>query len=102
MTKQNAVWAYPNSSLGRKFPKPGFVFTACMPKSIIVRELSEIVVPRISVTALALRESVSDRVVVISLNNRNPCLAQNVASAVWRWTECAEITEAVESLDSTG
>ena len=100
MTEQDAVRAYLNSNLRRKFPEPSLVVAARVSKSVIIRDLSEIVVARIGVTALAIRESVSDRVVVISLNARHSCFTRNLTCSISEWTECTEISKAVKALDS--
>ena len=66
MTEQNAIGANPDPDFRLKFPQPGFVMVIGMPKSVVVRDPGEIVIARISVTALAIRKSVSDRVIVVS------------------------------------
>src|SRR5262249_25479743 len=59
------------------------------------------VIARIGVAALTICESVADRVIVISLNDWNCCFTQNLTSSIGKWTECANISETVESPDPT-
>jgi len=99
VTEQYAAGAYLNSDLGRELPKPVFVVTAGVPKSVIIGEFSEIVVARIGVAALTIRKSVADRVIVISLNDWNRCFTYNLTSSIGKWTECAKISKAVKSPD---
>jgi hypothetical protein len=82
-----------------KVPQPGFVIASGVPKSVLVRDPGEIVVARISVTALAIRKSVSDRVVVISLNDRDSGYTQNLAYSIGQGTECAGISKTVQVLN---
>jgi hypothetical protein len=57
------------------------------------------VIARIGVTALTIRESIADRVIVISLNDWNCCFTHNLTSSIGKWTECAKISKAVKSPD---
>src|SRR5260370_37718939 len=82
MTEQSAIRDNPDPHLRLKFPQPGFVIVAGVSKSVVVRDPSEIVIARISVTALAIRKSVSDRVIVVSLNDRNSGFTQNLAHSI--------------------
>jgi len=99
MTEQSAVGAYLDPDLRLEFPEPGFVIAACVPKSVVVRDPRKIVVARISITALAIRKSVSDRVVVISLNDRDSCLPQDFTYSIGRWAECTQISKTVKVLN---
>src|SRR5260370_15214492 len=75
------------------------VCSSDLSKSVVVRDPSEIVIARISVTALAIRKSVSDRVIVVSLNDRNSGFTQNLAHSIRQWAECAEISKTVQVLN---
>ena|ERR1700730_5806692 len=99
MTEQNAIGANPDPDFRLKFPQPGFVMVIGVPKSVVVRDPGEIVIARIGVTALAIRKSVSDRVIVVSLNDRNSGFAQNLAHSIRQRAECAEIPETVQVLN---
>ena len=99
MTEQDAPGAYLNSDLGRELPKPFFVVTAGVPKSVIIGEFSEKVVARIGVAALTIRKSVADRVIVVSLYDWNCCFTQNLANSIGKRTECSKISKAIESPD---
>jgi hypothetical protein len=48
---------------------------------------------------LAIGESVSDRVVIVSLNDRSPCFTQDLANSIGEWTESAEISKTVKVFD---
>src|ERR1700741_965544 len=99
MTEQSAIRPDPDPDLRLKFPEPGFVIVVGVPKSVVVRDPSEMVIARISVTALAIRKSVSDRVIVVSLNDRNSGFTQNLAYSIWQRAECAEIPKTVQVLN---
>jgi hypothetical protein len=99
VTEQYAIRAYLNSDLHRELPQPVSVVVVRVPKSIIIRDFGEIVVARIGVTALTMRKSVADRVVVISLNNWNCCVTHNLTNPIGKWTECAKISKAEKSPD---
>src|SRR5258708_36000398 len=99
MTEQSAIGADPDPNLRLKFPQPDFVVVVGVPKSVVVRDTSEIVLARISVTALAIRKSVSDRVIVVSLNDRNSGFTQTLARSTRQGAECAEISKTVQVLN---
>src|SRR5258707_14880650 len=99
MTKQNSIGANPVPDFRLKFPQSRLVIVIGVPKSVVVRDPGEIVISRISVTALTVCKSVSDRVIVVSLNVWNSGFAHNLANSMRQRAECAEIPETVQVLN---
>src|SRR4051794_201137 len=99
MTEQSAIGANPDPNLRLKFPQPAFVVVVGVPKSVVVRDPSEIVIARISVTALAIRKSVSDRVIVVSFNHGNSGFTQNLAYSIRQRAKCTQIPKTVQVLN---
>src|SRR5258708_39774530 len=99
MTEQSAIGADPDPNRRLKSRQPDFVVVVGVPKSVVVRDPSEIVIARISVTALAIRKSVCDRVIVVFLNDRNSGFTQNLAHSIRQRAECTEIPKTVQVLN---
>src|SRR5260221_10247510 len=98
MTKQNTIGANPDPDFRLKFPQPGFVIVIGVPKSVAVRGRDEMVIAGICVTALAVCKSVSDRVIVVSLNDWNSGFAQNLSNSIRQRAEYDKIPETVQVL----
>ena len=100
VAKQQAAGAEVDASRLGQRTHPYTVLRVSMAKSVLVTDLSKMVVARVGIAALAVVELVADRVVIVALDADDVVLAQEFEASIRPGAKATEVAQAVHGVDA--